>query len=805
MTGAAKKRGTRPHADKRGANKRGATDRPGKRAPAKKRGGKGRRPPKRRWPARLLALAAAGIALGVLGVTGVLAYYGRDLPRVDTIRDYTPPQTTRIVDREGRLLHELFEERRTVVPMERIPRVLVLSVLAAEDADFYRHEGLDYAGIFRALIYDVISGSARQGASTITQQIVKNLLLTPERTIARKVRELILSRRLEQTLTKDEILWLYLNHINFGHGRYGVQEASRFYFGKDVDDLDLAEASLIAGIPQAPARLSPFSHPKAARERQQYVLRQLSAKRTLYWDDLSEADIEAARQTEVKLVARDRRRDTAPEVVGIARRELEALVGEDDARRGGYRIETSIDLSLQTKVREALQAGLQAIDERKRLRGPLSKPRRERPLPKVEQIQSGRTYDAIVTGTEGEQILLDVGGHPAVASLGALERFNPKGLSAAKFAPVGARTRVSLLRAGGDNGPARVRLELGPQGAVVVLAARSREVLALVGGDQAGFGFNRALQAVRQPGSTFKPIAYALALDEKRYTPASLVLDAPEVYDKWQPGNYETWHYEGAVPLRTALAKSINLVAVRVVSDLTPQRVADFGKALGITTALEPNLSISLGASAVRPIELVNAYATFAAGGVYRPYRVVTKITRPDGSELPLPQAEPPRQVLSAAAAHVITSMLQSVVSEGTGRRARELGRPAAGKTGTSNTARDAWFVGYTPDVVAGVWVGYDDHRPLGRGESGGKTALPIWVGAMKAATAGRPALDFPVPGGIVTATIDPKSGLLAYEGQPDAVEEIFIAGTEPTQQAQPPDVLDSTGFLLEQLQGTMP
>lgn len=781
-----------------------------KKAPASRKGGKGGGRGRGFWATRILALLLFGFAAGVLALTMTLSYYGRDLPTVDTVRNYAPPQTSRIVDRNGEVIHELFQERRTVVPMEEIPRVLVISVLAAEDADFYRHEGLDYAGIVRALVRDVVSGRAMQGASTITQQIVKNLLLTPERTIARKVRELILARRLEQELSKDEILWLYLNHINFGHGRYGVQEASRFYFGKDVGEIGLAEASLIAGIPQAPARLSPFRHPEAAKKRQRYVLQQLSAKRAQYWDDLSENAIETARNTEVALVKAQRSGDGAPEIVGVARDLLKQIVGADAAAHGGYRIETSVDLKVQAQVRAALRNGLSALDARKKLLGPLKKPKRKakkRDAAKTAtKLRSGRTYDAVVTGSDdaGGTLALDVQGQPATASLDAVARFNPDGLSPSEFAEVGARVRVTLERPASDGNHARVRMELGPQGAVVVLEPRTREVLAMVGGAKASFGFNRATQAIRQPGSTFKPIAYALALESRRYTPASLVLDAPEVFDKWKPNNYETWHYEGAVPLRQALAKSINLVAVRVVSDLTPQRVADFGKALGITTELQPNLSISLGASSVRPIELVNAYATFAAGGQYQPYRIVTRIVAPDGSDVPLPEMPMPREVLSPAAAYLTTSLLQSVVTDGTGRAARKLGRSAAGKTGTSNSARDAWFVGFTPEVVAGVWVGYDDHRPLGRGESGGKSALPIWIEAVDAATKGKPKTAFPMPSGIVSARIDPKSGLLAYEGQPDAVDELFLAGTVPTETAIAPGMLDSTSFMLEQLQGAV-
>ncbi len=754
---------------------------------------------------RLLAVALFLGSLGVFAAMATLSYYSRDLPTVEALKQYQPPQTTRILDRRGRLLSELFKERRTVVPMSRVPRVLVLSVLAAEDADFYRHQGLDYAGIARALFRDILSRKAMQGASTVTQQIVKNILLTPERTIERKIKELILARRLEQKLSKDEILYLYLNHICFGHGRYGVQEASQYFFGKDVEQLDLAEASMLAGIPKAPSKFSPLDHPQAARRRQQYVLNQLEAKRDVYWNDLPLADIRAARKAELKLVGRKRPPERAPEVVVTTRRQLEQLLGKQGAREGGYTVTTTVDADLQLAVRNALREGLAKIDKRQKLRGPLRAPDKKRePGKRVKRLVVGRTYDAVVIGTDDAHgvIELDVGGQRATASLKDVRRFNPENLPASRFAEKGARVRVSIQQTAGDDEPAMARLELGPQGAAVIIDPRTREVLALVGGDQAVFGFDRATQAVRQPGSAFKPIVYALAMRDGRFTPASLVLDAPEVFDEWKPENYETWNYQGAVRLRQALAQSINLVAVRLTKEVDPVAVVDLARQLGITTQLDPSLAIGLGASGVRLLELVNAYATFAAGGRWMPLREVKAIRDSRGKAVKLPPSEPPRQVLTPAVAYLVTSLLTSVVQEGTGRAARQLHRPAGGKTGTSNNARDAWFVGYTPEVVAGVWVGFDDHRPLGKGESGSKTALPIWVEVTRAAVGDRPVVQFPVPSGITTARIDPASGLLAYEGMEGAMEEVFLEGTEPTEMATPPDVLDTGDFVMEQLGG---
>ncbi|MCA9580571.1 MAG: PBP1A family penicillin-binding protein [Myxococcales bacterium] len=691
---------------------------------------KGNRRKKRRSVGRrvvtgLLVLGTFGAFLGAISLIGMLWFYGRDLPTVRELTEYRPPQTTRIVDRHGVLIGEIFSERRTVVPMDRIPRILVLAVLAAEDADFYQHEGLDYPGILRAVVRDVFAGRPAQGASTITQQVVKTHLLTPERTIERKVKELILARRLEQELTKDQILYLYLNHINFGHGRYGVQEASQFYFGKDVNALGISEATLLAGLPQAPTRLSPRTHPEAAKRRQAYILGQLEKKREDYWPDLRLDDIEKARTEEVTIVPRKSPEDAGPEILVAARSLLSETLDPEDLERGGFTVHSTIDLALQAEARAALRKGLDDLASRHKYPGPTD-------LAKAE-------------------------------------------------------------------GSATKDLE-SPQGAVVVIDPRTRDLLALVGGFDDNVGFNRATQARRQPGSTFKPIVMALGMKSRALTPATVILDAPAVYDQWKPSNYETWNYEGAIRLREGLARSINSVAVRAIDEVGPDKVVTFAEELGISTPLDPSLALALGASEVVPLELANAFATFAAGGRWVPARLFTKIERSDGSLVPLPKDQTARDVLSPAESYLITSLLQSVVSGGTGRKAQALERPVAGKTGTSNDARDAWFVGYTAHTVATVWVGFDRPRPLGRKESGGRVALPIWVDVMKRAEKGKAAVDFAMPSGVVTARIDPATGRLAYPDQPDAVEEVFLEGTVPTEVATPPEAVDSKTFLLEEL-----
>lgn len=757
---------------------------------------------------RLFWLGLSAAIVAAIGFGGLLWYYGRGLPNVATLRHYNPPQVTRVLDRHGAVIDEVFTERRTVVPMSRVPRFLVLSVLAAEDADFYRHQGLDYPGLLRSFVRAVVTGRV-QGTSTITQQIVKNLILSPERSLARKVRELILARRLEQEFTKDEILGLYLNTINYGHGRYGVEEASRFYFGKHVENLTLAEASLLAGVPQSPTHLSPRSHPEAARRRQLFVLAQLESKRAQYWPDLSVEEIQAARDATVQLVAAETTDEHAPEVMQRVREELRTLVGGDELLHGAYTVHTTIDLALQRSARQALRDGLTALDARHNIRPPFRAERRARPNSRrrnAEALRVGRSYEATVTATHDDrsEVDLDVAGRTATASMSGLRRYNPDRLSASRFFEVGARVRVTIEHvpeAQDTHGVVEARIDLGPEGAVVMIDPRTRDVLAMIGGYENTPGYNRALQATRQPGSAFKPVVYALAIQSHRFTPATMVLDAPEVFDQWRPQNFETWNYQGAIRLREAIAQSVNLVAVRVMQDMTPPAVVEFARKLGISTQLEPTLALSLGASDVRPMELVNAYATFAAGGVYQEPRLISRIVGPNGREILLPARQPAQRVMSQAEAYVLTSMLTSVVQTGTATGARRLERAVAGKTGTSNEARDAWFVGYTPDFVTGVWIGYDDYnRSLGRRESGGRAAVPVWLSVMQAAERGRPAVDFPRPSGVVTARIDPATGLLAYEGQADAIEEVFLDGTVPTESAPVPGVMDTNSFLLQQM-----
>lgn len=767
--------------------------------------------PKPRGPRSRIRAVLARIALvvfffglgGAAGLAAVLYYLSADLPAIGPLLEgYDPPQITRIVAADGTVIGELFVERRTVVPMDDIPKVMIDAVIAAEDADFRKHEGLDYPGMIRALFANVAHGRLSQGGSTITQQVARTFFLTREKTFTRKLREILLTKRIEERLTKDEILYLYLNQINFGHGRYGVGEAARFYFSKGIREITVAEAALLAGIPKGPSIYEPISHPDAATARRRYVLGEMARHGMI-----SAAHAELAGAEPLGLSAGGRRDDRlAPEVVAQALRELSGTVDRETLRHGGYVIETTIAPDLQRAAREAVVRGLVAVDGRNGRLAPFgargnakrslgTAPCRAREL-KVGAVCLGRVIGA---DDAARTLRVDLGGREGVVDLARHGRYDPEELAAGRFAERGALLRVAPVHVPVGDDPLRVELEIGPQAALVAVEPATGRVIALVGGDDVEpAGFDRATSAVRQPGSAFKPFVYLEALRTRRYTAATLVDDSPEVDGEWQPKNAHAKEYAGAVPVRDAIARSLNLPAVKVIRDVGPEAVAELAGRLGISSRLDPGPALALGSSAVTPIDMATAYAALAAGGiVHRPW-VVRRVTGPGGAEVPL-LGRTGERVLTEEEAYVMTSLLESVIEYGTGAEALALRRPAAGKTGTTNESRDAWFAGYTPDVAAVVWVGYDDMRKLGPREYGGRAALPIWLAFMKRAHAGVPAREFTPPPGIVRALVDPATGLLAYEGQGGARDEVFIEGTEPSETALPPDVLSLDAFMLEQ------
>ncbi|NUP11325.1 MAG: PBP1A family penicillin-binding protein [Polyangiaceae bacterium] len=750
-----------------------------------------------KWARRVLVTLLLLSGLAMIAVALLIRHYSEGLPATSELKHYTPPQTTRILARDGTLLGEEFVERRTVVPLDTIPSHVKLAFLAAEDASFYEHPGLDYPGMLRAIWVNLRSHGSRQGASTITQQVVKNVLLTQERTYERKIKEVILARKIEQELSKDEILELYLNHIYFGHGRYGVEEASRYYFGKGVHDLTLGEAAVLAGVPKGPSRYSPREHLDAATGRRVYVLKQMVEKGFVKEELADEAKDEPV----VLAPEPEQTSELAPEALAEVRRVLRDTLGEQ-ALRGGYVVTTSIDPKLQAEARKALRDGLDAYDKRQKITAPLKKPKKMPLLYEGDPTKddTAKVFMAEVTGGDDakNELFVRVGTVRGRVSLSNTERYNPTKLPASKFAEPGTPVRVSFAPVQGkpkeEGALPSFKLELGPQAAIVAIDVRTREILALAGSyEGARAGFDRATQAQRQPGSSFKPFTYAVAIHDRKMTPATLLPTDPNVLkdDKYKPKNYDPNSAGEPKRARVGLAQSVNVSAAWLVKQVGADPVAQLARDLGIETTPLAEVrsnetkftgeSIALGAYEVKPRELANAYASLAAGGVYEQAHIVVKIVGPDGREVPIPRPESKR-VLTDAEAYVVTDMMKSVVADGTGRGAKVLKRPIAGKTGTSNKARDAWFAGYSTDVACVAWTGFDDGAPLGAGESGGVTSLPIFVSFMRVAHQGKPATDFPVPAGITRATIDPKTGLLAKPEQEDALSEVFLAGTEPTE-----------------------
>ncbi|MGK4007749.1 PBP1A family penicillin-binding protein [Sorangium sp. So ce1036] len=755
----------------------------------------GPKPPRRaqllRWARRLAIAFACLLAAGAVAFFLVVRRYERDLPTTAELKDYDPPQVTRFLARDGTVIGELFTERRTLVPVTEIPPVMSLAALAAEDARFYQHDGFNYLGMLRALLVNLRSAEARQGGSTITQQVVKNVLLTHERTLDRKMRELLLARRIEQELTKDQILELYLNHIYFGHGRYGVEEAARYYFGKSVRHVTLAEAALLAGIVKGPSIYSPRVKPERALQRRAFVLGQMREKRFV-----PAAQVDAALAEPIRLAPEPEPTDElAPEVLAEAERALRQAVGPD-ARYGGYTVLTSIDPALQAAARAAVRQNLDAYAARHGLVAPFARKKGDPAPLQGTPTDPNRAYLGVVTGADDARgtLAVRVGTAQGAVDLRKERRYNPRGLPPSRFAEVG---KVLRVRFAGAPASGSLRLDLGPQGALVAIDPRTREILALVGGyEGARGGFDRASHAHRQPGSTFKAFVYGYGIHARKLTPASMLETDPAALEGYRPGNHDEGAGQRPKRLREAFAQSVNVAAVSALRAVGPEAVVAWARELGIRSKLGADLSLALGAYEVTPREMAAAYATFAAGGAYQEPALVTRITGPHGEVLPLPARPAPRPVMTAAEAYVTTSLLRSVVETGTAKQARSLRRPIAGKTGTTNHARDAWFVGYSTDVACAVWTGFDDAAPLGASESGSSAALPAFVAFMEKAHAGRPATDFPEPLGIVHLDIDPVTGMMAMPGQESAIQEVFLEGTEPTGIALPDPSAIGQGLL---------
>lgn len=747
----------------------------------------------------LFTLGLVGAVAGVLVLYGIVQFYSRDLPDLKELETYTPAVVTRVHAGDGRLLAEFASERRIFVPVIEVPDLVKNAFLAAEDQNFYRHGGVDLIAIGRAAVKNALSNRRPEGASTITQQVAKNFLLTNEVSYSRKIREAILAYRIEKVLTKDRILELYLNEIFLGNRSYGIGAAALNYFNKSLNELDPAEAAYLAALPKAPNNYNPVRHKQAATTRRDWVLGRMYS---LGFIDAKQ--LETAKATPLVATARDASGlVNAPFFAEEVRRELLAKYGGDSLYKGGLSIRTSINPEYQIIAQKALRDGLMRFDRRKGWRGAAAKldglvnwqkdlAARDLPDGMLESWQL-----AVITDPSG-QIGLDDGTRANLHEEDVAWATTGKGLAK------GDIVMVEKLKED-KGGIYRLRQIPLVQGAILVMDAHTGRVLAMQGGWQYGKTvFNRATQAMRQPGSSFKPFVYLTAL-EQGLTPSTLVMDAPfEIMDRpghyWRPQNY-TDDYLGPTTLRVGVEKSRNLMTVRLAQNIGMKNVAETARQFGIEDDMQPRLSYALGAGETTLLRMTRAYAILVNGGKrvdptfidrIQDRRGVTlfkhdnrpcsacgpKIRWEDQMVPEVPQAG--EQVVDPRVAYQMVSIMEGVVQRGTATRLKALNRPVAGKTGTTNDSRDVWFMGFTPDMVVGVYVGYDQPRSLGKKETGGSVAAPIFGDFVGAALKDVPAVPFRIPAGVRLIPVDPRTGNRTSPTAPNMIWEAFLPGQSP-------------------------
>ena len=756
------------------------------------------------------------------GLAGLYVYLSQNLPKINTLEDYQPATVSYVYSDDGRKIGEFYKERRIVIPLSDMPDNLINAFVAAEDSRFREHPGIDIMSIFRAFVKNFQAGTITQGGSTITQQVTKSFLLTPERTYERKLKEAILAYRIEKKFTKDQILYLYLNQIYLGHGAYGVESAAENYFGKHARELSLAECAMLAGLPQAPSRYSPFRFPERAKQRQIYTLNRMKEEGMISNMDVTQAidmplDIKPRKNWFIERV---------PFYTEHVRRYVEKKYGADALYNQGLQIHTAVNIELQKMGRDAVQKGLSDLDHRMGYRGPS----RQIPMSQIDAfcteaakqipknlLTAGDIHTGVVMDVDdrNKKTVVRVGNFSGIIRLETMtwaRQPNPKiAYYESKI------TAPSQVLAPGDI--IQVRVESVPQNgniyaftlfqepvaqaALLSIEAETGHVKAMIGGrDFRDSQFNRAYQSRRQPGSAFKPIVYAAALD-KGYTPATMIMDSPVVYEDaqrdfiWKPQNYAETFY-GATLFKEALVHSRNVVTIKILQDIGISYVIDYARKLGITSDISQDLSIALGSSGVSLLELVNAYAVFSNLGYFTEPIFITKIFDRHNNLLETSQLTR-KKVIDSNTAYIMTHIMERVVTSGTGKRVRALKRPVAGKTGTTNNLFDAWFLGYTPRYTTGVWVGLDQEGSLGKGETGSRTASPIWLDYMQQALEGKPVKPFTVPDGVVFAKIDAKTGLLPIKESKNTVFECFKQGTVPTEYTPKPGAVTGTDDLFKQ------
>ncbi len=888
---------------------------------------------------KFLIIFAVFFVILIAGVSSLVVSVSNSLPDVVTLKDYKPLLVTNVYAKDGRKIGEFFRERRVLVPFEKIPKVVVQAFMAAEDSEFYEHKGINFQAIIRAMLVNIKAGHTVQGGSTITQQVAKTLMLSSERTITRKIKDVLLALKMEKSLSKEDIMYLYLNQIYLGQSSYGIGVAAETYFHKPVEKLTVGEAAMLAGLPQAPSRYSPVLNPKRAKERQRYVLRQMAEK-----GFIEAAQAEAASKSPIKVFIKEKYEEMAPFYLETIRQMLVKKLSEEIVLDQGLRVYTGLDFDKQIEAQKSVEKGLRDLDKRQGYRG-ASKNITELEIEKFledekkklhEEISTARLIDengemSIVSERDSEKaqnpdlpeglkqnsivhgvvtqvddslglVYVKVPGAMGIIDIDTMRwarkpnpDVSPERESVAnpsQALKVGdvidvkvvdsqfRSERLAKLAASKSKNPIKLpdfkaklqlALEQEPQseGALLSLDLQSDDVIAMVGGKNFEKSeFNRTIQAARQTGSSFKSIIYAAALD-KGYTPATPILDAPVVFEEevsaedsegqdapklkkgpdgeevkqtktWKPTNHSKT-FEGDILFRNALVKSLNVPTVRIIEDIGVNWSLDYAQRLGIFSPLNKDFTLALGSSSVTLYEMTKVFGHFGRQGKKMRPMMIHKVLDREGEVLvqnislderfveaqqPIDEAfekrrseylalktqvdadsaneelklklakipplffQDPDQLIDPTTSYLITTLLKATIEEagGTGGRARALGREVAGKTGTTNGYFDAWFIGYTPQISTGVWVGFDQERTLGVGEVGGRVALPIWVQYMLAAHSKLPEMSFPVPPGIVFASIDNVSGKLPTASSKNVIRQAFREGTEPTAESSRKD-----------------
>jgi len=780
----------------------------------------------------ILAFLSSAFLLFLSGAL-LFLYFSRQLPDFASLKERNLNAYSIVYSEDDEVVGKFLLDNRIPISYEKIPKPLIQAFLAAEDAEFFQHRGIDYKGIARAVLKNLLAGKIVQGGSTITQQVTKTFFLTPKRSFLRKLKEVAYAFGLERNLTKEEILSLYLNHIYLGNGAYGIEAAAESYFNKRVEQLNLSETALLAGLVKAPSRYSPVNNLPRARERQNYVLTRMTEL-----GFISQQQKEKILRTPLKIQPRESAFfSKAPYFTELIRIQVERKYGKEKLYKEGLRIYTTLDLNLQRAAQKSVEMGLRELDKRQGFRGPIQtltpdevKDLTKRKRGTLQPLSPNEIFEGVILSRDETKKLYTVwvedrkGMLPYAEMAWALQ-IKPT----THFKPGQVKTPADLLKTGDvvhvkvkepakKDQPLILALEQEPlvQGALICSDPKTGYVKAMVGGrDFSASQFNRAVHSRRQPGSAFKPFIYAAAL-EKGYNPSTLLMDSPVEYSDydgghyWAPKNYDK-HFMGPITFRNALAHSRNVVTVKILEDVGVGYALKFIKKMGIESPIKRDLSIALGTSGASMLELTSSFAVFANGGERIKPIFIKKIVTMKGEvieentpyiELEEPEEEeegeedtavtpPPtpitkERVISPQNAFIITHLLEGVVQHGTGQRAKVLGRPVAGKTGTSSDYADAWFIGYTPSLLAGVWVGFDDKASLGKNETGSRAALPIWISFMDQALRDAPAEPFRVPEKIVLLKVNLETGTPADGSSPQTILEAFIEGTLPREKEEP-------------------